>query len=94
MDVHEPNLIINAAAYTPVDKAESELNLAFTMNETVPYKWAKKHGAPLIHYSTDYVFDRSGTHFDAKTTPQGAWACTVPVNWRERTRLSPPADPA
>jgi dTDP-4-dehydrorhamnose reductase len=36
LDVHEPDLIINAAAYTPVDKAESELNLAFAMNETVP----------------------------------------------------------
>jgi len=95
--VHEPDLIINAAAYTPVDKADSELNLAFAMNETVPYKlakWAKKHGAPLIHYSTDYVFDGSGTHFGAKTTPQGPWACTAPVNWRERTRLSPPAAPA
>jgi dTDP-4-dehydrorhamnose reductase len=36
LDVHEPDLIINAVAYTPVDKAESELNLAFAMNETVP----------------------------------------------------------
>jgi dTDP-4-dehydrorhamnose reductase len=49
LDVHEPDLIINAAAYSPVDKAESELNLAFAMNETVPYKlakWAKNMTRP------------------------------------------------
>jgi dTDP-4-dehydrorhamnose reductase len=49
LDVHEPDLIINAAAYSPVDKAESELNLAFAMNETVPYKlakWAKNMARP------------------------------------------------
>jgi len=74
LDAHAPDLIINAAAYTQVDKAESELNLAFAVNETAPYelaKWAKKRGAPLIHYSTDYVFDGSGTNFWREGDPTG-----------------------
>jgi len=57
---HQPDLIVNAAAYTAVDKAESEEALAFTINATAPgvlAEEAKRCGALLIHYSTDYVFD-------------------------------------
>ncbi|MCI0992954.1 dTDP-4-dehydrorhamnose reductase, partial [Pseudomonas corrugata] len=55
-----PNLIINAAAHTAVDQAESEPELAFAINATAPgilALAANDLGAPLIHYSTDYVFD-------------------------------------
>ena len=56
----QPGIIINAAAYTGVDKAEEEPDLAMAVNGTGPgllAKAAKKVGAGLIHYSTDYVFD-------------------------------------
>jgi dTDP-4-dehydrorhamnose reductase len=55
-----PDLIINAAAYTAVDKAEAEPELAFFVNAEAPNvmaRWAAAHNIPLIHYSTDYVFD-------------------------------------
>ena len=61
-----PDIIINAAAYTAVDKAESEPDLAYAVNATAPGVMAEaadKTGAVLIHYSTDYVFD------GRKTTP-------------------------
>jgi dTDP-4-dehydrorhamnose reductase len=63
----QPNIIINAAAYTAVDKAEEEPDLAMTINGVAPgvlAEAAKKVGASLIHYSTDYVFDgRSDTPY-------------------------------
>ncbi len=62
LDAHGPDWIINAAAYTAVDKAESEPELAFTINAQAPKvlaEWAAAHGAKLVHYSTDYVFDGS-----------------------------------
>ncbi|MCE0462829.1 dTDP-4-dehydrorhamnose reductase [Pseudomonas uvaldensis] len=55
-----PDLIINAAAHTAVDRAESEPELAFAINATAPgilAETAVTLGVPLIHYSTDYVFD-------------------------------------
>ena len=59
-----PDIIINAAAYTDVDKAESEPELAMTVNGISPgviAQEAKKIGAGMIHYSTDYVFDGKAT---------------------------------
>ncbi|MBC7917794.1 MAG: dTDP-4-dehydrorhamnose reductase [Rhodoferax sp.] len=59
-----PDVIVNAAAYTAVDKAESEPDLARSINATAPGVLAleaKRLGAWLLHYSTDYVFDGSGT---------------------------------
>jgi dTDP-4-dehydrorhamnose reductase len=56
----QPELIVNAAAYTAVDQAESEVDLATAVNSTAPgilATAAKALGAPLIHISTDYVFD-------------------------------------
>ncbi|MGB5596190.1 MAG: NAD(P)-dependent oxidoreductase, partial [Crocosphaera sp.] len=56
----QPDIIINAAAYTAVDKAESEPDLAFTVNSIAPSimaEEAQKIGAFLLHISTDYVFD-------------------------------------
>ncbi|SDS80505.1 dTDP-4-dehydrorhamnose reductase [Pseudomonas prosekii] len=57
-----PDLIINAAAHTAVDQAESEPELAFAINASAPgilAEQALELGVPLIHYSTDYVFDGS-----------------------------------
>ena len=57
-----PELIINAAAHTAVDQAESEPELAFAINATAPgilAETAAELSVPLIHYSTDYVFDGS-----------------------------------
>lgn len=57
-----PQIIVNAAAYTAVDKAESEQDLAFAVNATAPGVLADEAaslGACLVHYSTDYVFDGS-----------------------------------
>ena len=59
-----PDVIVNAAAHTAVDKAESEPELVRTINALAPgvlADEAEKLGAWLIHYSTDYVFDGSGT---------------------------------
>jgi dTDP-4-dehydrorhamnose reductase len=56
----KPDMIVNAAAYTAVDKAESERDAAFAVNATAPGVLAeesKRAGALLVHYSTDYVFD-------------------------------------
>lgn len=62
----QPDVIINAAAYTAVDKAESEPTLAHQINcdsVAVLANEAKKIGALLVHYSSDYIFDGSGSHF-------------------------------
>jgi dTDP-4-dehydrorhamnose reductase len=58
-----PDVIVNAAAHTAVDKAESEPELARTLNATAPgaiAQAAQEVGALMVHYSTDYVFDGSG----------------------------------
>jgi len=62
LNLSKPDLIINAAAYTAVDKAETEQELAFAINAKAPEmmaQYATKHGSTLLHYSTDYVFDGS-----------------------------------
>ncbi len=60
IDHHQPELIINPAAYTKVDQAEDEPELAFKINRDAPKVMAEKareYNIPLIHFSTDYVFD-------------------------------------
>jgi len=60
IDQHHPDLIINPAAYTKVDQAEDEPELAFKINRDAPKVIAEKaqeYHIPLIHFSTDYVFD-------------------------------------
>jgi dTDP-4-dehydrorhamnose reductase len=62
---YKPDFIVNAAAHTAVDEAESEPELARVLNTEAPAALAKaaaQVGAWLIHYSTDYVFDGTGTH--------------------------------
>jgi dTDP-4-dehydrorhamnose reductase len=64
LDKLKPNLIVNAAAYTAVDKAETEVDLAYAINAKAPEvmaMYAKDHDATFLHYSTDYVFDGSKT---------------------------------
>ncbi|EGF33498.1 dTDP-4-dehydrorhamnose reductase [Oxalobacteraceae bacterium IMCC9480] len=69
-----PDIIVNAAAHTAVDKAESEPELARTINALAPAilaQEAQRLGAWLVHYSTDYVFDGSGTAPWTVTSPTG-----------------------
>ncbi len=79
-----PDVIVNAAAHTAVDKAESEPDLARAINAEAPAVLAREAaacGAWLLHYSTDYVFDGSG---DA---PRGEDAPTGPLNVYGLTKL-------
>jgi len=75
----KPDLLINAAAYTAVDKAESEVDLAYVINTKAPEvmaQYAVANGASLLHYSTDYVFDGSKDGFyaeDDQCNPLGAY---------------------
>ncbi|RDJ98760.1 dTDP-4-dehydrorhamnose reductase [Paraburkholderia lacunae] len=77
-----PALIVNPAAYTAVDKAEDEFDLAMRINGEAPgvlAEEAQKLGAALIHYSTDYVFDgeKDGAYVeDDPTDPQNAYGRT------------------
>ena len=60
VDMHQPDLIINPAAYTKVDQAEDEPELVFQINRDAPRVMAEKareYHIPLIHFTTDYVFD-------------------------------------
>jgi dTDP-4-dehydrorhamnose reductase len=69
----KPELIINAAAYTAVDKAETEIDLAFAINAKAPEimaQYALVHNATLLHYSTDYVFDGSKVGFYTEDDPR------------------------
>jgi len=60
IDYHKPDLIINPAAYTKVDQAEHDKELAFKINRNAPKVMAEKareYNIPFIHFSTDYIFD-------------------------------------
>ncbi len=81
---YKPDFIVNAAAHTAVDKAESEPELARLLNTEAPAALAKaaaQVGAWLVHYSTDYVFDGSGTH--ARQEDEG----TGPLSVYGQTKL-------
>ena len=70
----QPDVIVNAAAHTAVDKAESEPALAEALNATAPAVLAREaaaRGAWLVHYSTDYVFDGSGSSPRSENAPTG-----------------------
>ncbi|MCB9626402.1 MAG: dTDP-4-dehydrorhamnose reductase [Sandaracinaceae bacterium] len=77
-----PDAIVNAAAYTAVDKAESEPDVARVINTAAPTALAREAaalGSWLVHYSTDYVFDGSGTTpwtEDDATGPLGVYGAT------------------
>ena len=80
----QPTIIVNAAAYTAVDKAEAEPELARRVNAEAPgllATLAKETNAWLVHYSTDYVFDGSGS------TPRSEADPTGPLNVYGQTKL-------
>ncbi|MBV8646276.1 dTDP-4-dehydrorhamnose reductase [Paludibacterium sp.] len=69
-----PDMIVNPAAYTAVDRAESDETTAMAVNVAAPAamaRWAAAHGALLVHYSTDYVFDGDGAEPYRETDPTG-----------------------
>ncbi|MDM9620293.1 dTDP-4-dehydrorhamnose reductase [Rhizobium sp. S96] len=73
LDRLNPDVIVNAAAYTQVDLAETEVDAAFRVNEAavkVMADYARDHGALLVHYSTDYVFDgqKNGPYVETDET--------------------------
>ncbi|MEI7729696.1 MAG: dTDP-4-dehydrorhamnose reductase [Verrucomicrobiota bacterium] len=79
-----PRIVVNAAAYTAVDKAEKELDLAAKINALAPgilAEEAKRLGALLVHYSTDYVYD------GAKREPYVETDATGPLSAYGRTKL-------
>ena len=81
----KPDLIVNAAAYTAVDRAESEPELAMRINGAAPgilAEEAKRLGALLLHYSTDYVFD------GAKGAPYLESDAPNPLNHYGRSKLA------
>lgn len=75
----QPELIINAAAYTAVDAAEQDPDAAWRANAEAPAQiagWCAAQGVPLVHYSTDYVFDGQGSQpyrEDDATAPLGVY---------------------
>jgi dTDP-4-dehydrorhamnose reductase len=80
----QPDVIVNAAAHTAVDKCETEPDLARALNALVPAVLAREAaalGALLVHYSTDYVFDGRGN------MPRDEQAATGPLSVYGRTKL-------
>lgn len=81
----KPSLIVNPAAYTAVDKAESEPEIAMAVNGNAPAimaEEAKRLGAAMVHFSTDYVFDGS------KGSPYTEEDAPCPINVYGRTKLA------
>ncbi|WP_434986172.1 dTDP-4-dehydrorhamnose reductase [Vreelandella zhaodongensis] len=84
LEKHQPCVILNAAAYTAVDKAESEPQQAKRLNAELPAQladYAAKQGIPLVHYSTDYVYPGNGE------TPWREDSPTGPLSVYGRTKL-------
>lgn len=79
LDRLQPSVVINAAAYTAVDRAEQDAEAAFLANAQAPgviARWCAAHGVPFVHYSTDYVFDGQGSapyREDEPTAPLGVY---------------------
>ena len=81
---YQPNIVFNAAAYTAVDKAESEQDKAFAVNTIAVREIAQacqRIGAILVHYSTDYVFDGTGCQ------PRNEMATPCPINIYGQSKL-------
>jgi len=82
LDRLSPDLIVNPAAYTAVDRAEDERELAFIVNGEAPgviARWASRMQIPLVHFSTDYVFDGQGEtpwHEDGPPAPLSAYGAS------------------
>lgn len=82
LDRIRPAMVVNAAAYTAVDRAEEDRDAAWRANAEAPgviARWCEKAGVPLVHYSTDYVFDGQGTRpyrEDDATAPLGVYGAS------------------
>jgi dTDP-4-dehydrorhamnose reductase len=82
LDRLRPSVVVNAAAYTAVDRAEQEPDAARRANTDAPAaiaRWCAQHDVPVVHYSTDYVFDgRSRVPYreDAPTAPLNVYGMT------------------
>ncbi|WP_027967608.1 dTDP-4-dehydrorhamnose reductase [Halomonas halocynthiae] len=74
LERHQPTLIVNAAAYTSVDKAENEPELARRLNAELPAQlasYAAEQSIPLVHYSSDYVYPGDGEQAWDESSPVG-----------------------
>ena len=82
LDDVKPDLILNPAAYTAVDRAEDESEIAFRINAEAPAaiaRWAASRHVPLLHFSTDYVFDGAGDtpwREDSPTAPLSVYGAS------------------
>lgn len=85
LDTCMPAAIVNAAAWTAVDDAESHKAAAWRLNAELPAQlgeWAARHGAFVIHYSSDYVYDGKGEH------PRDESAITGPLSHYGESKLA------
>ncbi len=92
---YSPQYLVNCAAYTAVDKAESEKELAFRVNAEAPgvlAKVCKENNCRFIHISTDYVFDGEATSpykEDSATNPQGVYGASKLEGEKQALRMNP-----
>lgn len=94
VETFRPDYIINAAAYTAVDKAESDAGRAFAVNRDGARhlaEAAEAAGAAMLHISTDYVFDGVGARLMTKLPQPRRKTYTAQASWRESRRYWPPA---
>ena len=85
LDQIRPDLVVNAAAFTAVDRAESEPDAAFRVNAELPgclARWTRQNGGLLLHYSTDYVFSGEAS------APYPEEAPTGPLNVYGESKLA------
>ncbi|MBJ95004.1 MAG: dTDP-4-dehydrorhamnose reductase [Rickettsiales bacterium] len=85
LNTFRPNLIVNAAAYTNVDAAESDAAVAYAVNAVVPAvlaQWAAENAGAIVHFSTDYVFDGTCDTAYLEHDP------TCPINEYGRSKLA------
>ncbi len=85
LDTIQPQIIINCAAYTAVDKAETETELAEVLNHQavgILSQWSANHDCRLVHVSTDYVFDGNSSTALTEEAPTG------PINIYGQTKLA------
>lgn len=85
LETHAPDCIVNAAAYTAVDKAETDMQTALRINRDLPCalaQYAARHAIRIFHYSTDYVYDGSGRDARSEEAPTG------PLNVYGRSKLA------
>lgn len=84
LEVERPNIIINTSAYTGVDKAEAERDLADRLNHLAPAwigSWAAKQGCSVVHFSTDYVYPGTKDNYWLETDS------LAPQNWYGVTKM-------